>query len=842
VRCACTSAQALGAPRLYWTRRQALSPALFPPFGRARGTTDGVRSRRVRSGAAQGAGYCCRTDGTGRPEVLLRRPTTRKQGFRATRHWAGRTAADTRGLRARLRGGYAQARLQRVALEGYAAGTRLTAFSHRAQKNSIPYRCSLRGSSKARHTLIRLVRLDGKPRRLHCTGYPHVYPGAYALCHMTPPTTDAVRLNDACSEPDSPEARRFRLNNACRVPDSPEALRFLERLDQLGYYSQHDCGHVVRLLCTSGGCDVNATLGESRTRALHHAAFFGACQSLRVLLEHGADWTAEDVDGCSALHIAAEQGHTEVVRVLLEHGADWRAEDKDGCNALHIAAEEGHTEVVRALLERGADWSEEYNSCRVDAALFVASESGHIETVKLLLDWVADPRACADAALCEASKHGHLETVELLLDRGADMRARDDYALCIACENGHLEVVRLLLERGANMHARAGAAMRGSTRKGHTSITEILTEHGLNLLKLDARSVITESTQCSTEDVPDTVFAGNVLSLLSVGDRGRCACVSQRWQRLSETPSANAFLRFERGIDCSVLAQRVCLAGSSLRSFFYDAYECGRCVDVKDVLSAIRQSPTAASTLEILELRDEVNGRYYFNVPETSAYEIVDADQLSGLIADFPSLRRLCLNMTIPCALLPTAVKLIPFEGEWTVRVNCGRGEAEEGMAWPDMPEVMEVSDDNFRAMCEALQTDKRVQALVVYPPGWVRPEWFDDNRVKQLVGVLAHSTISVLDISEYGVREDGAFALATALDNEDVDRLVLNDRRSFSSAAYAALQKHTDKVQFEDEDDEDSDLDNPHSDMFMGWGNGPIARLWHTGWVHSQEIPRTRN
>ena len=600
---------------------------------------------------------------------------------------------------------------------------------------------------------------------------------------MTPPTTDNVRLNDACSVPDSPEARRFRLNNACSVPDSPEARRFLERLDQLVYYSRHDCGHVVRLLCTSGGCDVNATLGESSTRALHHAAFFGACQSLRVLLEHGADWTAQDVDGCSALHIAAEQGHTEVVRVLLERGVPTYPSD-------------------------------------VDAALFMASESGHIETIKLLLDWVADPLACADAALCEASKHGHPETVELLLDRGADIRTRDDYALCIACENGHLEVVRLLLERGANMYARVGAAMRGSTRKGHTLITEILTEHALNLLKLDARSVITESTQCSTEDVPDAVLAGNVLSLLSVDDRGRCACVSQRWRRLSETPSANAFLRFERGIACSVIAQRVRFAGPSLRSFFYDAYECGRCVDVKDVLSAIRQSPTAASTLEILELREEVDARYYFDVPETSTYEIVDADQLSGLIADFPSLRRLCLNMTIPCALLPTAVKLIPFEGEWTVRVNCGRGEAVDGMVWPDMPEGMEVSDDSFRAMCEALQTDKRVQALVVYPPGWVRPEWFDDNRVNQLVGALEHSNISVLDISDYGVREDGAFALATALDNEDVDRLVLNDRRSFSSAAYAALQKHIDKVQFEDEDDEDSDLNNPHSDMFMGYGS----------------------
>ena len=30
----------------------------------------------------------------------------------------------------------------------------------------------------------------------------------------------------------------------------------------------------------------------------------------------------------------------------------------------------------------------------------------------------------------------------------------------------------------------------------------------------------------------------------------------------------------------------------------------------------------------------------------------------------------------------------------------------------------------------------------------------------------------------------------------------------------------HADKVQFEDEDDDDSDLDNPHSDMFMGYGS----------------------
>jgi hypothetical protein len=523
-----------------------------------------------------------------------------------------------------------------------------------------------------------------------------------------------------------------------------------------------------------------------------------------VLLEHDADFTAEDNDGYRAIHVAAEQGHTEAVELLLHVGEQVDVETGDGETLLCVAACNGKYDVVKMLLENGANLHAEN-----DEALFMASESGHVETVKLLLDWGADPRACANAALCAASKHGHLETVELLLDRGADMRARDDYALCVACENGHPEVVRMLLKRGATVHARAGAALRGSTQKGHTSTTAILTEHGLNMLELDDRSVNSEceTTLCSTEDVPDTVFAGDVLSLLSVEERGRCACVSQRWRRLSETPSTNAFLRFEHSTKTSLIARIIGLAGTHLRSLIAN-----NGVDVSGVLSAIRQSTNTA--LEILELRVDEDCRYSIkHQPNFVSYEVVDMDQLNGLIADFSSLRRLCLDMTIPCALLTSAVKLLPLDGEWTIRI-CGDGHPDENLE-------EHISERDFGTMCELLQTEERVKMLVGYPPGCVRPVWLSDNRVKQLVNVLAtNSNISVLDLSDYGIRAEGAFALASALDNEDLEWLVLNDRRSFSGAAYAALQKHANKVQFEDEDDDDSDLDNPHSNMFMGYGS----------------------
>ena len=74
---------------------------------------------------------------------------------------------------------------------------------------------------------------------------------------------------------------------------------------------------------------------------------------------------------------ASSNGHTETVKVLLEHGADVHA-DNDG--GLRSASYNGHTETVKVLLEHGADVH-----ARDDYSLRLASDNGHTETVKLFL-------------------------------------------------------------------------------------------------------------------------------------------------------------------------------------------------------------------------------------------------------------------------------------------------------------------------------------------------------------------------------------------------------------------------------------------------------------------------
>ena len=84
------------------------------------------------------------------------------------------------------------------------------------------------------------------------------------------------------------------------------------------------------------------------------AAYFGAVDSVRELLAHGADPRDE------SLHCAARVNRVEVGRILLEHGADPDATlDGWGCNALHAAAgmrySSDTSEFVRLLLDAGAD-------------------------------------------------------------------------------------------------------------------------------------------------------------------------------------------------------------------------------------------------------------------------------------------------------------------------------------------------------------------------------------------------------------------------------------------------------------------------------------------------------
>jgi ankyrin repeat protein len=50
-------------------------------------------------------------------------------------------------------------------------------------------------------------------------------------------------------------------------------------------------------------------------------------------------------------------GHPEVARMLIERGADVSAQDKDGRTPMHLASQAGVLEAFRMLLVHGADAS-----------------------------------------------------------------------------------------------------------------------------------------------------------------------------------------------------------------------------------------------------------------------------------------------------------------------------------------------------------------------------------------------------------------------------------------------------------------------------------------------------
>jgi uncharacterized protein len=100
------------------------------------------------------------------------------------------------------------------------------------------------------------------------------------------------------------------------------------------------------------GADVHARSRNQMTNAPIHAAAAGRSrESVRILLEHGADANARQAGGFVPLHSAAQGGDAEMVRLLIASGADVQARADNNQNALDLAMTGGHQAVVDVLDE-----------------------------------------------------------------------------------------------------------------------------------------------------------------------------------------------------------------------------------------------------------------------------------------------------------------------------------------------------------------------------------------------------------------------------------------------------------------------------------------------------------
>ena len=107
----------------------------------------------------------------------------------------------------------------------------------------------------------------------------------------------------------------------------------------------------VELLLEHGAHVHQVSHNAMRNQALHACIALGnSIESLRLLIEAGADVNATQAGGYAPLHQAAANGNAAVIELLLAHNADKTARCDQGKTPADYARDRGHSDLA-ALLE-----------------------------------------------------------------------------------------------------------------------------------------------------------------------------------------------------------------------------------------------------------------------------------------------------------------------------------------------------------------------------------------------------------------------------------------------------------------------------------------------------------
>ncbi|XP_064387413.1 CARD- and ANK-domain containing inflammasome adapter protein-like isoform X1 [Halichondria panicea] len=219
---------------------------------------------------------------------------------------------------------------------------------------------------------------------------------------------------------------------------------------------------------------------------LHTACERGDIETVKLMIDKGADVNEWGIDGNTLLYAACKNGHTETAQVLIDGGANVHQPTRDENTPLLAALEKGHTDTAQLLIDRGADVNWWKTVCIPDgnAPLHAACEKGDTE----IAQWLFDRRASVNSRnsagstpLLAACENGHTETALLLIDRGAYVNQRHSQTgntpLHVACENGHTETAQLLINKGADVNkgnTDENTPLLVALEKGHIETAQLL--------------------------------------------------------------------------------------------------------------------------------------------------------------------------------------------------------------------------------------------------------------------------------------------------------------------------------------------------------------------------------
>lgn len=171
----------------------------------------------------------------------------------------------------------------------------------------------------------------------------------------------------------------------------------------------------------------------------------GDKETVKKLIEDGADIDCKDSDGATPLLNAVNNKNLDIVSILLENGADVNCKNFDGKTPLDLAKD---NEIIAFLKEHGAKTKSELDEAKREQERKEREAEEQQRAARELQDTLNND-------LFASIKYHDKEKAESLISQGAnvnvsDFRSQGFTPLIMAITNDDIEMVKLLLRHGAD--------------------------------------------------------------------------------------------------------------------------------------------------------------------------------------------------------------------------------------------------------------------------------------------------------------------------------------------------------------------------------------------------------
>lgn len=242
----------------------------------------------------------------------------------------------------------------------------------------------------------------------------------------------------------------------------------LNALDSYGYAPLHNAARLRNIelvqALIDAKADVNIKCDRFKMTPLHIAAY-RSLPILKLLIQAGADVSAQDHEGLTPLHYVAESHDGvesgDTVAVLRSACADINVRDSYGETPLFHAVHSGNIELVSALIDCGANLDIASNDS-TETPLICAIRKNYTDIALLLIRNGANVNLCDErhvSPLHFAVSSGDVKVVDELLKAKADPNALTRYGqtpfFFISSDSDSIaQILKKLFDAGADVNTR----------------------------------------------------------------------------------------------------------------------------------------------------------------------------------------------------------------------------------------------------------------------------------------------------------------------------------------------------------------------------------------------------